>query len=238
MSYPSSTQAAAQPQTAPSSQPAGANSAFAGYTTPSFRATPVGRFFLRAFRICASLQLAISLLSVFTSCLALATFLESAYSGQIARDLVYHTWWFTLLLCLLAVNILCAALKKLPWKRHQTGFLITHAGLLVLGFGGLLTNLGGVEGQMMMVDTDNRDIQQTVRMSNRSDTIQLVNQQQIEVFRVPTKHGRQEPGMERLLLVALTGYGQDSDRQGIELYLLANPAQDLKSGHDRHPCVE
>ena len=63
---------------------------------------------IRIFRICASLQLAISLLSFFATCLALATFLESAYSGHIAQDLIYHTWWFTVLLVCLAVNILCA----------------------------------------------------------------------------------------------------------------------------------
>src|SRR5258708_32843674 len=108
MSYPSPTQATALPQTTPDTHATGISPAFAGYTTPSFRATPVGRFFLRIFRTCASLQLAISLLSFFASCLALATFLESAYSAHIAQDLIYHTWWFTLLLVLLAVNILCA----------------------------------------------------------------------------------------------------------------------------------
>src|SRR4051794_3068466 len=159
MSSPSPTQAPALPQTASGAQATGDNSAFAGYTTPSFRATPVGRFFLRVFRICASLQLAISLLSFFATCLALATFLESAYSGRVAQDLIYHTWWFTVLLVCLAVNILCAALKKFPWKRHQVGFLITHTGLLVLVFGGLLTNLGGVEGKMLLIDSDKAEIQ-------------------------------------------------------------------------------
>src|SRR5947209_6383005 len=203
MSYPSSTQAAAQPQTAPSSQPAGASPAFAGYTTPSFRATPVGRFFLRVFRICASLQLAISLLSVFTSCLALATFLESAYSGHIAQDLIYHTWWFTVLLVCLAVNILCAALKKFPWKRHQIGFLITHTGLLVLVFGGLLTNLGGVEGKMLLIDSDKSELQQGLRMSNKSDTLQVVGQHQVEVLRVPVDEAKKDEGFLRQIWQAM-----------------------------------
>ena len=85
--------------------------------------------------------------------LAGATLLESRYGGRVAQELVYRTWWFALLLALLAVNVLCAALKKYPWKRHQAGFLITHAGLLVLVFGGLLTLLCGVEGQMVLIDT-------------------------------------------------------------------------------------
>jgi hypothetical protein len=156
----------------------------------SFRETPLGRLFHRTFRAAASLQLAISLLSLFTLCLITATLLESAYNARVAQDLIYHTWWFTLLLFFLAVNILCAALKKYPWKRHQAGFLITHLGLIVLVFGGLLTTLGGVEGQMMVLDTAQEDIQQSFRMANRSDTVQLVNQNQIEIYRVPKDKGQ------------------------------------------------
>jgi hypothetical protein len=143
---------------------------------------PLGR---RLFRAAASLQLAIALLSLFTLCLALATFVESAYGGRVARELVYRTWWFTLLLALLAANVLCAALKKYPWKRHQTGFLITHAGLIVLVLGGLLSALGGTEGQMILIDSDDPEIQQSFRIANRADTLQLTDLHRLEVFRVP-----------------------------------------------------
>jgi hypothetical protein len=148
-----------------------------------FRDTRLGRLVVPCFRFCASLKLAISLLSLFTLCLAVATFLESGYNARVAQDVIYHTWWFTALLFMLAVNILCAALKKYPWKRHQTGFLITHLGLITLVFGGLLTNLAGVEGQMTLIDSDSPQVQQAFRLANRSDTIQLVNQHQIEIVR-------------------------------------------------------
>jgi hypothetical protein len=203
MSYPSSPQAAALSQTRLDAQAAGATPGFAGYQTSSFRATPAGRFFVRVFRICASLQLAISLLSLFAACLALATFLESAYSGHIAQDLIYHTWWFTVLLVCLAVNILCAALKKFPWKRHQLGFLITHTGLLVLVFGGLMTNLGGVEGKMLMIDSDKSEIQQALRMSNKSDTLQVVGQHQVEVLRVPVDEAKKDEQLLRQIWQAM-----------------------------------
>ncbi len=150
-----------------------------------FRDTPLGRLQYRAFRACAALQMAVVLLSLFTSCLVLATLLESAYSARVARELVYGTWWFALLLTMLAVNVLCAALKKYPWKRHQTGFLITHAGLITLVFGGLLSVLAGTEGQMFLIDTDNRDLQQTLRLPNTSDTIQLADQHQLEIYQLP-----------------------------------------------------
>src|SRR5262245_3355749 len=224
MSYPSLTQAAALPQTSPASSTE-ARPGFAGYTTPTFRNTPAGRFFVRVFRICASLQLAISLLSLFAACLALATFLESSYSGEVARDLVYHTWWFTLLLVFLAINILCAALKKFPWKRHQTGFLITHTGLLVLVFGGLLTNLGGVEGKMSLIDSDNSDLQLALRVSNKSDTLSLVGQDQIEVLRVPLDEAKQdEQFLQQIWQVMGGGRGIDDklrERLGANYWTLS-----------------
>jgi hypothetical protein len=148
--------------------------------------TPAPRLRLgaRIFAVFASLRLAIVLLSLFTCCLAAATLIESRYDGRIAADLVYRAWWFVVLLAGLAANVLCAALKKYPWKRHQVGFLITHAGLLILLSGGVLTALGGVEGQMVLVDTSNQDLQQRIGLSNRAETIYLADSHRIEVYRL------------------------------------------------------
>jgi hypothetical protein len=65
-----------------------------------------------------SLRLAIVLLSLFTLCLAGATMVESAAGARAAQELVYRAWWFVLLLVLLTINVLGAALKKYPWRRH------------------------------------------------------------------------------------------------------------------------
>src|SRR6516165_10039171 len=56
-----------------------------------------------------SLQMAVVLLLLFAFVLAIGTMVESWYSGQAAQELVYRTWWFTLLLALLGVNIFFAA---------------------------------------------------------------------------------------------------------------------------------
>src|SRR5438094_8342152 len=101
--------------------------------------------------LAASLRLAVTLLSLFAGCLAVATLLEARYGARVAQELVYRAWWFGLLLALLAGNVLGAALKKYPWKRQQTGFLVTHAGLLLLLAGGLLTVLFGDEGQIVLI---------------------------------------------------------------------------------------
>lgn len=101
-----------------------------------------------------SLQYAVCLLAVFALALFLGTWVEYRHDGTQAQELVYRAWWFLVLLVMLGVNILFAALKKWPWKRHQLGFLVTHLGLLTLVSGGLLNGLMGRQGTMHLVDSD------------------------------------------------------------------------------------
>ena len=65
---------------------------------------------------------------------------------------MYNTWWFALLNIVLAVNVLSAALIRIPWKKHQTGFVITHAGILTLMFGSYRSRAGGVDAQMRVAE--------------------------------------------------------------------------------------
>jgi cytochrome c biogenesis protein ResB len=108
----------------------------------------------RLFRMLGSLPMALALLPTFALILALGTYVESFAGSHVAQQLVYQTWWFVALLGLIGINIFFAAIKKWPWKRHQTGFLITHVGLLLLVAGGVVTSIGGVHGSMALVDSD------------------------------------------------------------------------------------
>src|SRR5262249_10495579 len=121
-------------------------------------AKPRERFWLEALivrvsRAFGSLQFAVILLAIFAAVLAVGTVIESDYNSTIAQDVVYRAWWFKFLLFLLGVNIFFAAAKKWPWKKHQTGFLITHVGLLILVTGGMVTSFSNTDGQMSLIDT-------------------------------------------------------------------------------------
>ncbi len=59
-----------------------------------------------------------------------------------------------ILLAFLGMNILCAALIRFPWKKRQTGFVVTHAGLLILLLGSLYGFRTGDEGQVGMLEGD------------------------------------------------------------------------------------
>ena len=67
---------------------------------------------------------------------------------------IYGTWWFAGLLGLLGLNVLSAALIRFPWKKHQTGFVITHAGIILLLIGCLQSRLGGIDAQLPIFEAD------------------------------------------------------------------------------------
>jgi hypothetical protein len=102
---------------------------------------------------------------VLAAVLAAATILESKYGRVHAQWFVYGATWFVLLLGLLGVNIFCAAASRWPWKRHQIGFVVTHAGLLVLLFGSIQTFVSGVEGTVSLTEGESAT---SMMMPNRT----------------------------------------------------------------------
>ena len=106
----------------------------------------------RVLRMMASLKLAVVLMATLAAVLAVATLVETECGRVYAQWYVYHSWWFSALLGLLCVSIFCAAAVRVPWKRHQTGFVITHAGLLVLLTGAIRSLLCGIDGQITLTE--------------------------------------------------------------------------------------
>ncbi len=128
------------------------------------------------FKFFASLKLAVFSILSLAAVLGTATVLESIYGTRAAHVMVYGTWWFTGLLLMLGTNVFCAALSRFPWKRRQTGFVITHLGILTLLFGAFLTQQWGIDGNMPVEEGKNEseallsDLTLTVSEEDRART--------------------------------------------------------------------
>lgn len=109
------------------------------------------------YRFLASLKLAVISLGSLAAVLAYATWFESKYGTTAVQQWVYRTKGFAILLAFLGANILCAALIRYPWKRRQTGFVVTHAGLLVLLAGSWYSMMTADEGQLYIPEGEIRD---------------------------------------------------------------------------------
>ncbi|MFO0959648.1 MAG: cytochrome c biogenesis protein ResB [Isosphaeraceae bacterium] len=112
----------------------------------------VGRILWSIYRFLASLKLAVISLGLLAGVIAYATFYESWYGTRAVQERIYQSWWFGVLLAFLAANILCAALIRYPWKKRQIGFVVTHAGLLVVLLASVLTRWFCTEGTLAIVE--------------------------------------------------------------------------------------
>ncbi len=97
-----------------------------------------------------SLRLAVIVLGTLAVVLAIATIIESKVSPAAARHFVYGSAWFSLVLLVLGINVAAAALTRWPWRARHIGFLITHAGILVILGGCLGTNRFGINGRLAL----------------------------------------------------------------------------------------
>ncbi len=110
-----------------------------------------------AIRTFASIKLAVCLIVLLAAVISTATLLEIKYGRPYSQWFVYHSYWFSGLLGLVGVCVFCAAYVRYPWKRHQIGFVLTHAGLLMLLSGSALTLYRGIEGQVSIIEGTSTD---------------------------------------------------------------------------------
>lgn len=101
--------------------------------------------FWMAVHILGSLNLAVILLITIAGAIAFATVMESKFNSDVARYYIYGAAWFNVWLLVLALNLLCAALTRWPWQRKHVGFVITHAGIILMLAGAVIGRINGFE---------------------------------------------------------------------------------------------
>jgi hypothetical protein len=114
-------------------------------------------FLGKVFDFFSSLKLAVILLTVLGAVCVVGTVYESNYTADLAKRLVYRTSWFDFLLAAIFVNVVFATLSRYPWKFQQSGWLLTHLGVLTIIVGSVLTHRYGVEGNMMLFEGQSSD---------------------------------------------------------------------------------
>lgn len=111
-------------------------------------------------RWAASIRLYVYLSVIITAALVLGTLIPQNEAGQksggslVATVLqpgdVYHSWWFTALLGLLALNILCCSLERFSLRIGRIGAEMAHLGLVLTLLGGAITCGFGQRGAMTL----------------------------------------------------------------------------------------
>lgn len=110
------------------------------------------KFLRLTFDFFASLKLAVFLLITLAVTLASGTILESLHGAKAAQQVVYHSPWFNGFLGVLGINVAAAALDRLPWQRRHIGFLLTHAGILLVLLGSWMTHRFAIDGELALAE--------------------------------------------------------------------------------------
>ncbi len=121
----------------------------------------------KIFRFLCSLKLAVIVIVSLGTIAAIGTVMESKYDMITAQKLVYHSPYMYFVMILLCVNLIAVAVDRLPWKKKHTGFVIVHAGIVILIVGSYVTRKIGVDGTLSF------DIGETSRnvQTNETDLI-------------------------------------------------------------------
>ena len=108
----------------------------------------MNRFLDKLMEFFSSLKLAICLILSLAFYLGAATCYEARYGTRAVQEVIYNSKPFILLMALLAINVMGAVIVRYPWKRKQTGFIITHCGIEILLLGCLLSFRFSVDGRV------------------------------------------------------------------------------------------
>ena len=101
--------------------------------------------FWMAIHLLGSLNLAVILLITIAGSIAFATIMESKFDSAVARYYIYNAAWFNVWLMALALNLFCAAFTRWPWQKKHVGFVVTHAGIILMLAGAVIGRLWGFE---------------------------------------------------------------------------------------------
>jgi hypothetical protein len=120
-------------------------SAFEGQRRAAIKLRRETSAFWMAIHLLGSLNLAVVLIMTIAGAIAFATVMESKFDSAVARYYIYNAAWFNVWLLVLAVNLFCAAFTRWPWQRKHLGFVVTHAGIILMLTGAVIGRTFGFE---------------------------------------------------------------------------------------------
>lgn len=122
----------------------------------------------KIFKFLCSLKLAVIVIVSLGTIAAVGTIMESKYDMMTAQKLVYHSPYMYFVMTFLCINLIAVAVDRLPWKKRHVGFVMVHAGIVILIVGSYITHKIGVDGSLSL------DIGETSRKIATNDTDLIV----------------------------------------------------------------
>ena len=85
---------------------------------------------------------------LYPTAMAFGTFIESWYSTDTAKILIYNAWWFELIMVFMAINFFGNIIRYRLYKKEKWAVLLLHLSFLLILTGAFITRYIGFEGVM------------------------------------------------------------------------------------------
>lgn len=102
----------------------------------------------RFIDILFSIRLASCLIVLFAFVIGFATFIENDFGRMSAKSLIFNTWWFELILVLLAINLIINMKRYNLFRKEKLAVLMFHLAFVFIILGAGVTRYFGFEGMM------------------------------------------------------------------------------------------
>ena len=119
--------------------------------------------FRRVWELITSNKLTLAAMLLFAVAMGRATFVENDYGTATARQMYYDSWWFEVLLLILAINFIANIPKYKLFKKERLPIFLFHIAFLFILIGAWVTRYTGDEG--------------IVRIRENSETSQYISQE-------------------------------------------------------------
>ncbi len=129
------------------------------------------------------------LLIVFFVSIAAATFVENSYDTITAKRLIFHAWWFKLILVLLCVNFIGNIKRYRLLRREKWSMLAIHIGMILTLVGAAVTHYIGFEGIIRLKEGD---ITNTMWSAEPYMEMMVVDKESGKSYRHPLKMNASE----------------------------------------------
>jgi cytochrome c-type biogenesis protein CcsB len=147
----------------------------------------------KTFALLSSLKLAVVLLVVLLVGLSVGTIIESQAGVEVAQSVVYYAWWFLALEALLGVNVLCSIVAHFPWGNQRIGYLLTHASIIVILAGAMVTYFFTQEGQLALWEGQSGNVVENIAPDGKHTHIDLPFNVTLDDFRIDHYEGTMRP---------------------------------------------
>lgn len=169
----------------------------------------------KIFDFLSSLRLAVIIILALGIVASVGTIYEARYDADVAQKLVYRSVYMYAVMIALIVNLIAVMIDRWPWRKHHTGFVLAHIGIITLLVGSYVTQKTGLDGTMNFgIGESNRyvttaETELAAYATKNGEAIDSVFRREVDFLRHPpqTEPLVEDLGRDKLEVVDYMLYG-------------------------------